>query len=84
MKSFLKQLSGIKSVEHLVAGNECSVIFIVFRSLTMDRLSFVFSLLLIVSVTATFGSVIKAKNPTEKVILLMIKIFARGMRGCLC
>jgi len=65
MKSFLKQHSGIKSVEHLAAGNECSVTLIVFRSLTMDRLSFVFSLLLIVSVTATFGPVIKAKNPTE-------------------
>jgi len=33
----------------------------------MDRLSFVFSLLLIVSVTTAFGSVIKAKNPTEEV-----------------
>lgn len=33
----------------------------------MERLSFVLSLLLIVSVTTTFGSVIKAKNPTEEV-----------------
>lgn len=31
MKPFLKQLSGIKSIEHLVSGNECCVIFIVFQ-----------------------------------------------------
>ena len=33
----------------------------------MDRLIFVFSLLLIVSVTTTFGSMIKAKLPTKEV-----------------
>lgn len=54
----------------------------------MDRLSFVFSLLLIVSVTTTFGSVIKAKNPNGEVkkwtmLLPMIKIFARRIRRCL-
>lgn len=36
--------------------------------LNMDRLSFLFSLLLIVSVsTSTFGSVMKAKNPNGEV-----------------
>ena len=51
----------------------------------MDRLSFVFSSLLIVFVTITFGSVIKAKIPTEEVkkiglmVLPMIKIFARSI-----
>lgn len=57
----------------------------------MDRHSFVFSLLLIVSVTTliTFGSVIKAKNPNGEVknetrlLLPMIKISARGIRRCL-
>ena len=56
----------------------------------MDRVSFVFSLLLIFSVTlATFGSVIKAKNPNGEVknetrlLLPMIKISARGIRRCL-
>ena len=43
----------------------------------MDRVSFVFSLLLIFSVTlATFGSVIKAKNPNREV--------KKGMDLCYC
>ena len=51
--------------------------------LNMDRLSFLFSLLLIVSVsTSTFGSAMKAKNPNgevkEKRLLLLpiIKFFS--------
>lgn len=43
------------------------LLFLLFSRLNMERLSFVISLLLIVSVTTTFGSVIKAKNPTEEV-----------------
>ena len=43
------------------------LLFLLFSRLNMERLSFVLSLLLIVSVTTTFGSVIKAKNPTEEV-----------------
>ena len=43
------------------------LLFLLFSRLKMDRLSFVFSLLLILSVTTTFGSVIKGKKPTEKV-----------------
>ncbi|XP_067055193.1 DELTA-actitoxin-Aeq1b-like isoform X2 [Acropora muricata] len=39
----------------------------------MDRLSFVSSLLLIVSVTATLGSVIKAKNPNGEELEALLK-----------
>ena len=55
----------------------------------MDRLSFVFSLLLIISFTTiTFGSVIKAKNLNGKVknrliLLPMFKHFVCNNRGCL-
>ena len=44
-----------------------ALLFLLFCRLSMDRLSFVSSLLLIVSVTATLGSVIKAKNPNGEV-----------------
>lgn len=43
------------------------LLFLLFSRLNMDRLSFVLSLLFIVSVTTTFGSVIKAKNPNGEV-----------------
>ena len=43
------------------------LVFLLFSRLNMDRLSIVVSLLLILSVTTTFGSVIKAKNPTKEV-----------------
>mgnify|MGYP007058683431 CR=1 FL=1 len=42
------------------------VLFLLFSRLNMDRLSFVFSLLLIVLVTTAFGSVIKAKKKVKK------------------
>ena len=57
-----------------VCWTSCSLVMnvllflLLFSRLNMDRLSFVFSLLLIFSVTtATFGSVIKAKNPNGEV-----------------
>ena len=60
----LKQRSAIE----LVMGNECSVLLLFFSRLNMDHLSFIFSLLLIVSVTTTTcGSAIKANNPNEEV-----------------
>ena len=52
-----------KFVELLVIGNECCVFLLLFSRLNMDQLSFIFSLLLIVSAaSATFGSAIKASN----------------------
>ena len=55
-------------VELLVIGNECFVFLLLFSSLNMNQLSFIFSLLLIVSVASTtFGSAIKASNPNEQV-----------------
>ena len=55
-------------VELLVIGNECSVLLLLFSRLNMDQLSFIFSLLLIVSAaTTSFGSAIKANNPNEEV-----------------
>lgn len=56
-----------ESVELLLTGNECSL-FLLLSRLKMDHLSFVFSLLWIVSVTTTiFGSAIKANNPNGEV-----------------
>ena len=43
------------------------LVFLLFSRLNMDRLSIVVSLLLILSVTTTFGSVIKAKKATKEV-----------------
>ena len=64
-QSSLKQRS---AVELLVIGNECSVFLLLFSRLNMDHLSFIFSLLLIVSVTTTTcGSAIKANNTNEEV-----------------
>ena len=45
-----------------------NVLFLLFSRLKMDHLSFVFSLLLIVSVTTTtFGSAIKGNDPNGEV-----------------
>ena len=64
-QSSLKQSS---AVELLVIGNECSVLLLLFSRLNMDHFSFIFSLLLIVSVTTTtYGSVIKGNNPNGEV-----------------
>ena len=55
-------------VELLVIGNECSVFLLLSSWLNMNQLSFIFSLLLIVSVASTtFGSAIKASNPNGDV-----------------
>lgn len=62
-----KQLVG-KSVELLFIGNECFVLLLLFSRLNMDHICFIFSLLLIVSVTTiTFGSAMKANNPKGEV-----------------
>ena len=55
-------------VELLVIGNECCVFLLLFSRLNMNQLSFIFSLLLIVSVASnTIGSAIKASNSNEQV-----------------
>ena len=65
---FFTQLSGTKSLLNILSLVRNVLLFLLFSRLNMDRLSFVFSLLLIFSVTtATFGSVIKAKNPYAEV-----------------
>ena len=55
-------------LELLVMGNECCVFLLLFPRLNMYQLSFIFSLLLIVSVASnTIGSAMKASNPNEQV-----------------
>ena len=62
------EVSFRRFVELLVNGNECCVFLLLFSRLNMNQLSFIFSLLLIVSVASnTIGSAIKASNPNEQV-----------------
>ena len=62
-----EQLSG-SLLNFLSLVIECSVLLSLFSRLSMDHLSFIFSLLLIVSVTtSTFGSAIKGNNANGEV-----------------
>ena len=78
-----------KSVELLVTGNECSVFLLFSIGFKMDHLSFVFSLLLIFSVTTpTFGYAIKANNPNGEVkqefthVIAYDQTFRLQHKGC--
>ena len=65
---FVVEASFGKFFELLVIGNECSMFLLLFCRLNMDHLSFIFSLLLIVSASSTtFGSAIKASDPNGEV-----------------
>ena len=69
LASIIDRQSSLKqrlAIELLVIGNECSVFLLLFSRLNMDHLSFIFSLLLIFSVTTTCGSAIKANNTNEE------------------
>ena len=59
------------------------MLLLLFSRLNMDHISFIFSLLLIVSVTnITFGSAIKANNPNGEVKKKMT--YVNGSHQTLC